>query len=237
MRWKQTNNLIGSIFSLDRQRDFDLYPFVTNRSGIGVVKDADSWTISFKLESGYMSDDAIVHQAQHGDLEAFEVLVHRHAGSLVSFLHRFMPDRDDAEDLAQEVFLKAFKYLSKYDASRGEFRNWLFRIATNTGLDALKQRKRRAVRDEYVAQLERETSNDAVNPVTDSESIASIKSALQSLPPAERQVVILAYYHDLSWREISNTFDIPLGTVKSRMHSALKRLRNLIVSKEDGEFR
>ena len=73
--------------------------------------------------------------------------------------------------------------------------------------------------------------------MTNSESAAIVKTALQSLPPAECQVVILAYYHDLSWREISNTLDIPLGTVMSRMHRALKRLRNLIVSKEDGEFR
>ena len=184
-----------------------------------------------------MNDDAIVHQAQHGDLEAFEVLVHRHAGAVISFLHRFMPDRDDSEDLAQEVFLKAFTNLSKYDVSRGAFRSWLFRIAANTGLDALKHQKRKDLRDERVAQFESETISETINPVTNSESAAIVKTALQSLPPTECQVVILAYYHDLSWREISNTLDIPLGTVMSRMHRALKRLRNLIVSREDGEFR
>ena len=185
-----------------------------------------------------MSDDALVRQAQRGDLEAFEALIHRHEGAIISYLHRFMPNRDDTEDLAQEVFIKAYQSLSRFDPTLGQFRSWLFRIAANTSLDELKRRKRVVARNKKVAaQLDGEVVHGAWNPETELDQVTIIQSALQSIPDAERQVVLLSYYHDISWREIANTLGIPLGTVKSRMHSALSRLRQLIISMEDGELR
>ena len=185
-----------------------------------------------------MDDAAIVHRAQRGDLEAFEMLIHRHEGAIISYLHRFMPNRDDTEDLAQEVFIKAYQSLSRFDPALGQFRSWLFRIAANTSLDELKRRKRVVARRKKVAaQLDGEAADSAWNPETELDQVTIIQSALQSIPAAERQVVLLSYYHDLSWREIASTLGIPLGTVKSRMHSALSRLRRLIISMEDGELR
>ena len=184
----------------------------------------------------YANNEAAVHQAQHGDLEAFEWLIRSHASAVVSFLHRFMPNPDDAEDIAQETFVKAFCCLSRYNPSQGQFRNWLFQIAANTSLDELKRRKREAAKM-AAARLEGNEAIDAWSSETESESVAVIRTALQSIPAPQRQVVLLSYYHDLTWQEIANTLGIPLGTVKSRMHGALTRLRGLLVTEKDGEIR
>lgn len=185
-----------------------------------------------------MDDLAIVNRAQKGDLKAFETLMHHHVGAIVSYLHRFMPDEDDIDDIAQEVFLKAFCNLSRFNSARGQFRSWLFRIAANTSLDEIKRQKRVAANREDVAKhLQREAARNEWEPGIELDQVANIKSAIQSLSNAQRQVVLLSYYHDLTFQEIANTLGIPFGTVKSRMSSALSRLRQLIISVEDGEIR
>jgi RNA polymerase sigma-70 factor (ECF subfamily) len=87
------------------------------------------------------------------------------------------------------------------------------------------------------ARLEGNEATDAWSLETESESVAVVRTALQSIPAPQRQVVLLSYYHDLTWQEIANTLGIPLGTVKSRMHGALTRLRGLLVTEKDGEIR
>ena len=185
-----------------------------------------------------MDDLAIVNRAQNGDLEAFEILMHHHVEAIVSYLYRFMPDKDDIDDIVQEVFLKAFCNLSRFNSAQGQFRSWLFRIATNTSLDEIKRRKRVAAnREALVTHLQRETARNEWESDNELVQVSNIESAIQSLPTTQRQVVLLSYFHDLSWQEIANTLGIPIGTVKSRMSSALSRLRQLVISVEDGEIR
>jgi len=184
-----------------------------------------------------MNDEALVSRARRGDSRAFEILVRRHAGAIVNFLRRFMPDGDDVEDIAQEVFLQAFRSLGRFDPARGRFQSWLFRIAANTSINELKRSKRRSAREGEAARMQVEVAVEAWNPGGESRTIAALQAALQSLPATERQVILLSYYHDLSYREIADTLSIPLGTVKSRMHSAVSRLRQLIIPREEGEFK
>jgi RNA polymerase sigma-70 factor (ECF subfamily) len=171
----------------------------------------------------------IVRQAQSGDREAFDHLMKLHAGSIYNFTHRFMHEEDDVDDVIQEVFLKALQNLHRYDPTRGMFKSWLFRIAANTSMDI--QKKRRSAH-KYKIQHNTEEDLRTDNPGHSDRSRQDkreLQAALQSLPGRERQVVLLFFYHDLSNREISEILGLPLGTVKSRMRSAVIRLRKQIL--------
>jgi RNA polymerase sigma-70 factor (ECF subfamily) len=184
-----------------------------------------------------MDDEALAYNAGRGDMRAFEMLVRRHSGPIINFIYRFMPDGRDAEDIAQEVFILAYRGLPRFDPARGRFRSWLFKIAANTSLNEIKRRARRSAREGIAALMLQEEKEASADPDMTPAGKALLADALQSLPDAERQIVLLSYYHELSYREISETLDIPLGTVKSRMHAAVIRLRQILIPKEEGEIR
>jgi len=171
-----------------------------------------------------MSDVELLNRARTGDAGAFSALVDRHAGAVWNYLYRFMPARADREDLLQDVLVKAWLRLNSYDPGRGEFRTWLLRLAATTSLDELKHRRRERTRIEsYAGTVEKVTTptdGSAASP-----GCEEIRAALESLSDTERQVVVLSFYHDLSMPRIAALLDIPLGTIKSRMRSALARLR------------
>jgi len=148
-----------------------------------------------------------------------------------------MPDGDDKDDLFQEVFLKTYLNMHRFDPAKGCFHSWLLRIAANTSLDELKRRRREDARNAETAralECDPDESHDRVEKV---ESVEGLRSALMSLPDPERQVILLSFYHDLKYREISGILDVPLGTVKSRMRSAMSRLRQKIAMSEVGDLR
>ncbi len=167
----------------------------------------------------------MIRRAQQGDREAFGHLMHLHTGAIYNFACRFLPAKDDVDDVVQDVFLKAFRNLHRFDPSRRRFRSWLFRITANTSLDLLK--KRRTVSG--YARQQASTAPAFSEPRALSERFyhnsKDLKSVLQDLPGRERQAVLLFYYHDLTQREIADVLGIPLGTVKSRLRSAIHRLR------------
>jgi RNA polymerase sigma-70 factor (ECF subfamily) len=167
----------------------------------------------------------LVGQAQRGDREAFGRLMRLHIRAVYAFACRFMPAREDVDDAVQEVFLKAFQGLPRFDPGRRRLKSWLLRITANTCIDML--RRRRLAR----ASLGRATSQTV--PYTEPAGLSGafyhnsevLKSALLALPGRERKAVILFFYHDLTHREIAGLLEIPLGTVKSRLRSAVRRLR------------
>lgn len=181
-----------------------------------------------------MDDSLLVSRAQQGDVGSFERLVHVHAGAIFSFLYRFLPNPQDVQDLTQIVFLKAFQNLSQFDGSKGKFRSWLFRMAATSSLDELKKRESESVRENVAAEIQKESQRHKT--AEDRMVIESVKQAISALTSIERQVILLFYYHDLSYQEIADTLDIPLGTVKSRMHNAIARMRRLLMIREEGEF-
>lgn len=184
-----------------------------------------------------MDDLTLVRRAQRGDTEAFGMLLHRYGNSVANYLNRFMPDRDDIDDLFQEVFLKAFLNLARFDAARGKFHTWLYRIATNTSLDEIRRRQREDLRKETAANEWLTDSHQNRIPDHEADSSSHLHPVLQSLPDTERQVILLAFYHDLRYREISEILEIPLGTVKTRVRNALSRLRENLVHSEAGDSR
>ncbi len=184
-----------------------------------------------------MDDAALAYRAQHGERDSFEMLVYKHAGTVANYLRRFMPDGDDRDDLFQEVFLKAYINLHQFDQDRGSFRSWLMRIATTTSLDELKRMRREEARNGEGLLTPTALAAESSDRVERDESVRGLRSVLMSLPDSERQVIVLSFYHDLKFREISSILDIPLGTVKSRMRSAMSRLKRIFTESEVGELR
>ena len=184
-----------------------------------------------------MDEPIAVERARKGDHEAFGALVEHHGAAIANYLYRFMPDKDDIDDRLQEVFLKAYLSMTRFDPTRGAFRTWLFRIAANTSLDEVKRRRREEFRRETASTTWRDDTSTAWLPGEEAHSVEHLRTALQSLPALERQVVLLSFYHDLTYREIAQILDIPLGTVKSRMRSAMTRLRREVSLHEAGDIR
>ena len=182
-----------------------------------------------------MSEETPLVRACSGDPGAFSALVEEHAGAVWNYLRRFMPAAADREDLFQDVFVKAWLRIGSFDPGRGSLRTWLLRIAATTSLDEIKRRRRERAREEdWVGEADAGSSGDDERPgETPAEEI---REALGSLPDTERQVVVLAFYHDLSMPRIADLLGIPLGTIKSRMRSALRRLKERTAVEKAGEL-
>ena len=171
------------------------------------------------------SDFDLITAAQQGDQHAFGELVRRHREAVITVVYRMCGDVHLAEDAAQEAFIRAWQHLASYQP-RSPFRNWVYRIAINAALDAL-----RAVRQEGEP-VDADTAASADDRpevlVEREEQAEGVRQALLSLPPASRAVLVLREYEGLSYREIADTLDIPVGTVMSRLSYARGRLRQAL---------
>jgi RNA polymerase sigma-70 factor (ECF subfamily) len=145
-------------------------------------------------------------------------------------------DRSSAEEVVQEVFLKVWRSSHTFDASRGSFSTWLYRVTRNVALDLHRKRTSRirpvSDGDSHIAAA-RDSSAGPEKVVDDSWLAWRISRALEGLGETQREVIELAYFQGLSQREISQRTGVPLGTVKTRTSSAMKRLRRGLAG-EDG---
>jgi RNA polymerase sigma-70 factor (ECF subfamily) len=169
-----------------------------------------------------VADEVLAARAARGDRSAFEALVRRHTGALVAFCRRVLGDPAEAEDRAQEAWLRAFRALDRFDASR-RFAPWLFRIAHNACVDALRARKAWAPLDD--ADL---PTSDA--PPLRPELAPHIAAALDGLPPRQRAVLHLRFTLDLDAVEIGARLDMTPGNVRVVLHRALHALRERLSS-------
>ena len=165
----------------------------------------------------------LVKQSQHGDRNAFGELVRIHAQGVTNVIYRMCGDAHVAEDAAQEAFLQAWLHLSSY-RPQTSLRNWLYRIAFNAATDILRREKRILPNDIDEMPL----TDSRPGPETllfQSERTALLQKAIRSLPEASRAVLILREYEEMSYHEIADTLDIPVGTVMSRLNYARKILK------------
>jgi RNA polymerase sigma-70 factor (ECF subfamily) len=167
----------------------------------------------------------LITQAQHGDKLAFGELVRRHREGVVNVVYRMCGDAHLAEDAAQEAFIRAWQHLYRY-RPRAPFRNWLYRIATNVARDVLR-RERESVNVETLPLTASEQGPEAGPEATveGRERGERVRQAVLALPPASREALILREYEGLSYQEIADVLDIPIGTVMSRLNYARNRLR------------
>lgn len=184
-----------------------------------------------------------------GRTAGFELLVRRHAPSVYQFALRFTRSATASEDVVQETFLQVSQSAAAFDPAR-RFRPWLFTIAANKARDYLRHRQRRrelpldAPMDEahsprrFIELLERSES-DSEGELENDERRRVVKRAVDAMPPHLWEVLVLSYYHRFRYREIAAILDIPLGTVKSRLHAAVadfaERYRDLAQKRRSHE--
>jgi RNA polymerase sigma-70 factor (ECF subfamily) len=165
---------------------------------------------------------ALVELAQQGDRNAFGELVSRHREGVINVAYRMSGNVQMAEDIAQEAFIKAWQKLPSY-RPQAPFRNWVYRIATNATLDLL--RKEKDTVDLDAIQIASPIPH-VEDQVADTQRAGQVRQAVLALPEASRSVLALREYEGLSYQEIADTLDIPLGTVMSRLNYARKAMRD-----------
>ncbi|MEN8183545.1 MAG: sigma-70 family RNA polymerase sigma factor [Myxococcota bacterium] len=169
------------------------------------------------------SDEALMQRVQRGDEAAFEALFHRYRSRLYGFLLRRVGEAP-ADDLFQETWLRVVRYRDRFDPRR-RFSTWLFQIANNLARDlGRRSAVRSRARGELILQAER-GEPDARRVGESLDQRLDVRRRVDSLPERLREVLLLRYYHQMAERDIARIVGIPPGTVKSRLHTAIRRLR------------
>jgi RNA polymerase sigma-70 factor (ECF subfamily) len=179
---------------------------------------------------GYNDEHEWIVRAQAGDQAAYGQLVQRYQRLAVSVAYHQGLELADAEDVAQEAFVKAWLALPRYRESLGSWRAWLCRIAINTARDMLR-------RGRPVEELDEHLPDNASSPAeqVDVEAQRSaVRRALAQLPKASRAALVLREYEGLSYSEIAVALGIPIGTVMSRLNYARGLLRELLIEAGEG---
>ena len=166
------------------------------------------------------TDHDLILRACRGDADAYGELVTRHQMSVFNVCYRILHIRNDAEDLAQETFIRAYDHLHTFDLER-EFSPWIRRVAANLCLNHLESQKPLAKIDEERDEDKTQSPGEQVEVKERSEQI---RAALACLPPHYRVVVELRHYQDLSYDEIAQELNLPISDVKSHLFRARKLL-------------
>lgn len=180
-------------------------------------------------------EELLLGYREKGDVELFSELVHRYERELYSYLRRYLGDAELAEDAFQAAFLQVHLKCQQYEAGRA-VRPWLYTIATNQAIDAQRRgRRHRMVSLDRSGPKEGEDVGKLLDLLTSkeptpTEQLATVEranwlhEAVDQLPAALRDVIHLVYFQELKYREAAEALNIPVGTVKSRMHAAVARL-------------
>jgi RNA polymerase sigma-70 factor (ECF subfamily) len=180
-----------------------------------------------------LSDEQLLLRYTQGETGAFEELVRRYHRELFRFLARFLGDATLAEDVFQETFLQVHVSAESFDVTR-RLKPWLFTIAANKARDALRGRGRRqmAELDAEVGQGDEGATRfidlmpgnvpDPSEKISNQEAAAAVRMIVDRMPANLRVVLLLSYFHDFAYKEIAEVLNVPLGTVKSRLHVAVK---------------
>lgn len=183
-----------------------------------------------------LTDAELITKAIGGGEESFEELVTRYQRPIVSYVYRMLNDYDSSLDVTQEVFIKVYNSLERY-SSEYKFSTWLYRIAHNAAIDHIRRnsKKLQSLETEnqdgtYELQLEspRPTPEQERE---NSEWRIEIESVVKCLPTVYRELIILRHAKDLSYGEIAEITDLPLGTVKNRLFRAREMMREMLVER------
>ena len=174
----------------------------------------------------HLSDDDLWTVLQEGNLVALDVLYGRYSVQAYSLAYKILANRDEAEDVTQEVFVTLWQKNS-YQPSRGSFKSFLMTLVRSRSIDRI---RRRGSRHRFLQRWQRASSMHQHTPlpleeVSHNEQAQLVQEALSSLSTKEREVLEIAYYKGASQSQIAKQLNIPLGTVKSRSRKALKKLR------------
>ena len=171
-----------------------------------------------------MTDAELISAVLQGERDRFSELVKRYQGRLVNYLYRFFRNLEEAQDLAQEVFLKIYKALDRYDP-RYKFSTWLFRVAQNAAIDRIRKRRLKLVSMDRQGDPDGDgrswefPSSDPspYKDLRDQERGSAIQQAIDELPWEYRELIVLRHFGELSYNEIATLKKMPLGTVKNKL--------------------
>ena len=180
-----------------------------------------------------ISDFELVQMAAAGDETAFEEIVGRYKNLVYSVVLRMVADSEDANDIAQEVFIKVYRNLDKY-SSEFRFSTWIIRIATNTVIDFRRKKKQ-----EFVSIDEMETElPDIVTPENEyieKEQKSELMNAINSLPDMYKMPIVLYHLEGLSYQDISSILGVSMSKIKNRIFRGRKLLKEEIIKRKEGD--
>lgn len=173
-----------------------------------------------------MTDEELVKAIQKGDKQAYSHVVNRYQGKIYAYVMRLTNHRDEAYDITQDVFLKAYKHLHRFDTDR-KFSSWIYRIAHNESVNWLKKKTRVKMESleshvENGYQLEGKTDIHAEMIRKQEQHV--VRKAIASLPEKYRKVMVMRYAEQLSYQEIAKKLDKPINTIGTLINRAKKRL-------------
>ena len=181
------------------------------------------------------SDDQLILQTREGDRRAFDLLVKRYQKRVYFLALRMARDHDAADDIAQETFVRAYFAIGSFTLGRN-FYTWLYRICMNLSINHIKRRKFAVPASQMSDESDPlEQAASAPNPseaLLSKEKTARIESAIDSLSPKYKAVLVLRAYEDMSYEDIARTLDISVGTVMSRLFRAREKIRDVLEEDE-----
>ena len=182
------------------------------------------------LKRKKITDEVLIARFQDGDVQAFDTLVRRYKDQLLNYVYRFVGNRNDAEDLVQETFLRVYKN-KHYYKEIAKFSTWVYTIAGNLAKTELRRRKRRKIfsvsnfvneeRDYDIPDLAKNPESEVDGSLKDD----IIQKAIEKLPAKFKEVILLRDVQGFAYEEISQILNIPLGTVKSRVNRGRLKLQ------------
>lgn len=179
------------------------------------------------------SDGELVARLRTRDRSALAALYDRYARSVYSLVLSIVHDRSVAEDITQDVFIQLWQFPDLYDPERGAFAPWFLRMARNRAIDVLRRRQRDRRLQERLSRVEWWDPDDPDEWTMLGEEATRVRQALAELESEQRQVLELAYFGGLTQREIAERLGIPLGTVKTRVRTALRRLADVLAGERE----
>lgn len=188
-----------------------------------------------------MDEQELIRRAGQGDEDAFEQLVNAYEKPVYNLCLRMCGDRDEAFDLSQDTFIKAWHAISMFHGE-SKFKTWLMRIASNTCIDHLRKKKRQNVitmtdldREDEDKPLERQIADYSTDPAVLAEKTQdheAVREAMNRLPDQDRLILSMRAIEDMSYQEIGDALQLQPGTVKSRISRAREKIRRSL----DGNF-
>jgi RNA polymerase sigma-70 factor, ECF subfamily len=179
-----------------------------------------------------LADEDLISLADGGDTQAFAALYDRHARVAYSLAYRMMGERQAAEDLVQEAFLKVWRSAGSYRVEKASVRTWILSILNNRGIDELRSSaSRRRTQDRVEAQTPTAQPSEAFAETWRNSQGEQVREALRGLPSEQLKVLELSYFSGYTHKEIAELLGLPLGTVKGRMRLGLKRMREYFDSR------
>lgn len=181
-----------------------------------------------------MKDDRdIVERILQGDTQAFNFIINNYKGRVFSLLRKMLGNSPDIEDIAQEVFIKAYNHLRDYKPENS-FSAWIYRIAANHCLDELRKRKR--IPDKIELEMEVAYTTTPESSYLDKERQIALNELIMELDPEQREIFLLRHKQYMSYKEIGEHLSIPISTVQMRLYRARLKLQKFIkASRKGGE--